>query len=247
MPDAAGQPSEPPDATQHEESGPDAATRKPSKWAWAALVLLVLIAVAIPLAHKGTLLQDDFTTPTVLREWPEDASTYAYVDGEYHVRTYAKKQDRAAYRILPTPVSGMSLAVDARIVEGSPLIAVECATVITERPASDGSAGTTKEVTGSYAFLLAPATGDYGIFSLGDNTPLSSGRVAAGGSTNRLEVGCVQGSDGTKLSLQVGDGSPIEVTDPNGQDTFKAIGLGLYSPDGGAEVAFDNLRVVKED
>jgi hypothetical protein len=218
---------------------------KPSRMAWAALGVLALLAIAIPLTHHHVLVEDDFTTPKVLRAWPETAGLFAYVDGEYLVTTVSSDASQVAYRSLPSPVSGMTIAVDVRAVLGDPIVDIECVSGIRETPSSADPSVTVKTPTDSYLFLFHPSDGGYVMASSrGGGNILSEGTAVGSG---RLTIGCVAGSDGTKLSLQVGSGPTREFTDPNGFDTFRAIGLGVakLKTSTTAEVAFDNLRALK--
>lgn len=217
--------------------------RKPSKVAWATLGLLVVGALAIPFTHDRVLVQDDFTTPEVLRVWPEDGATLAYVDGEYRVSVLSAKSTPFAVHELPHAVTGMTIAVDTRTVTGSPGVVLQCISELNDVAAPDGT--TTSHVTSSYVFLLDPSNGGrYAIGKSGDNTPLASGDLATD-SGGRLTVGCVAADGGTKLTMQEGNAQPVEVTDPQGLGSFVAIGLGAYGNSSGATVAYDNIRVVE--
>jgi hypothetical protein len=214
------------------------ATRKPTKLAWGILGVIAVAAIAIPFMHDKVLMQDDFTSPEMLREWPEDGTTLAYVDGEYRVAVPSANGTPFGVRDLPHAVSGMTIAVDARTIAGSPTTMVQCVSEV-----SPASSSGSVSVSSSYVFAFIPG-GHYVIAKVGQHTPVGSGTIATDGS-GTLTVGCLAGAGGTTLTMQVGAAAPVTATDPDGLNTFSAIALGAYSKSAGAEVSFDNLRTVE--
>ncbi len=229
-------------ATQTTES--DETARGPSRVAWAALGLLAAGALAIPFLQDDVVLSDDFSQPEVLRSWPHDPGSMAYEeDGRYHMSVAADEGFPWAYRELPIEMKGLRVDVDVEAITGRPAVAVICIYRVDE--VADPSGATAFEDRGSYTFFYDPADGgSYAIFDLNERTPLAEGVLRPGGA-GRLSVSCGTANDGegAALSMRLGDGEPIQVTDASGSEPFRGIALGAFSMSEGDEVAFDNLRV----
>ena len=216
-----------------------------SKAAWATLGLLILGALAIPFLQDDVVASDDFSGPDVLRTWPNEPSggAMSYEDGSYHIAVPSDEGFQWAYRELPSQMDDLQVEVDVEAISGHPAVAVLCLYQVDE--VSDPTGITTVEDRGSYTFFYDPAPGgSYAIFDFAEREPLAEGLLSPGG-PGRLSVRCgtSNGGSGTSLSMWLGDGEPIHVTDPNGFAAFRGIALGAFSMSGGDVVAFDNLRV----
>lgn len=217
---------------------PDRGRGGPSKLAWASLVVLGIAAIVLPFLREPVLLQDDFTTPEVLRTWPDDGSNLAYVDGEYRVTVTAAQGGAYAVRELPREVNEMSVAVDARVVSGRPVIAVDCVSEMVE------VSETGVEETAYYTFVLDPAADR---FFIADADGLIDQGSISGDVDGGIVASCQHDGSATHLRLQVGDGDAVEVTDSSGLGAFRATSLGAFAEQAGAEVAFDDLRVIERE
>jgi hypothetical protein len=227
----------PPDAPDHSDG-----QRPVSKIAWAVLAVLALGAIALALMKNDVLLKDDFTTPEVLRTWPDDGATLTYADGAYRMSVLRDDGSSSAFQELPRPVGGMTLQVNAEASQGQPVVLLECVSRMNEVASPDGADATTIEVEAGYSFVLL--SNERYLIAQGDQV-LSSGRIASDGS-DRVTAGCVgDGSGNLTLTLRLGDAEPVEVVDSDGLDSFVAVGLGVYGKSSGAAVTYDDLEVVE--
>ena len=216
-----------------------------SKIAWAVLGLLAAGALAIPFLQDDVVLSDDFSGPEVLRSWPDDLSGggLGYVDGSYHMMVMTDQGFQWAYRELPNAMENLQVEVDVEAISGRPALAVSCLYRVNEVEDQAGNASV--EDRGSYTFVYDPAAeGSFAIFDLAGQEPLAEGVLPPGGA-GRLSVSCGTSNEGggTSLSMWLGDGQPVMVTDPGGSEAFRGVALGAFSMSGGDEVAFDNFRV----
>ncbi len=213
-----------------------------SKLAWAGLGLLALGALAIPFMQDDVVLADDFSQPAVLRTWPEASGTMEYgTDGRYHMTVPSQGGFPWAYGELPNEMGSVRLDVDVEAVAGRPVIAVLCVNQIEE--VADPGGGVGVEDRGSYTFFYDPSRGGaYAIAGLDAAAPLAEGALPPGGS-GRLSVSCAVSDGGTILTMRIGDGEPVSVTDEGAAESFKGVALGTVSRKSGDEVAFDDLRV----
>jgi hypothetical protein len=233
-------PSKGPAATERPD--PSNEPRSVSKVAWGALIVLAAAAIVVPLLGDDVLLAEDFTTPEVLRTWPDDGATLTYTGDTYHVMVVADDSVSSAFQELPRTVGGLTMQVNAVAAQGNPAVILECVSEVQEVPAPNDPSVTNIEVVAGYTFVLLP-NDSYAIL-LRDEV-LSSGRIPSDGSS-RVTVGCVnEGSGGTTLTMQVGDAEPVEVTDPDGLDSFTGVGLGAYGETSGSAVSYDDLEVVE--
>lgn len=217
----------------------------PSRRTWAILAALAIAAIAAPLFRPHVLLEDDFSGPAVLRTWPDNGATLAYVDGAYHASVLTAGDSPWAYQRLTRRTGAITIDVDVDVVRGAPLVAINCVSRARETSGADG----TTQVTAStfYAFVLASDGSGYAIVASDRDQPLAVGNVSVGGGTVHLRVGCSAGGSGTRLTMRVNGGDPLTYTDSTRSDSFGGIGLGVYADTAGAEVGYDNLRVVAGD
>ena len=221
----------------------------PSTVAWAALGLLAMGALAIPFLQDDVVIADDFSQPAALRSWPNDpdGGSMGYEDGSYHMIVPSDEDLPWAYRELPSAMDAVQVEVDVEATSGRPAVAVLCIYRVGE--VEDPAGTTSVEDRGSYTFFYDPAEGgSYAIFGFAERRPLAEGTLSPGGA-GRLSVTCSTSNagGGTALSMWLGDGKPIQVTDPDGSEAFRGIALGAFSMTGGDAVTFDNLRVTLPD
>ena len=228
-----GQPAEPVTGQVEDAPAVDGSPRRPSPVAWVALGLLVVGALAFGLTRDEVLLEDDFSTPDVLRTWPYDDPSFDYDDGAYRV-TSAADGPAQAFRELPRTVDGLSLSVALRAgAVGRPLAVIDCVTDATV----DDETGVVLNQTG-YSFLVSPDESYYGIIA-GDEL-LDEGTLT--GTTSEVTVGCESDGTTTTLRIQGAGGDPVEVEHADGA-TFMGVGLGVFAPKAGAQIVYDDLRV----
>ena len=234
----AGDPSERPAGGY---SSPSEGSRSVSKFVWVALAALAIGAIAIPLMrHNVVLIEDDFTTPEVLRTWSDDGATLTYVDDAYRVSVLAGEGGTSAFHELPRTVSGVTIRVNAVANRGDAAVVLDCVSEVEDVQGPGDASATSVQYVAGYSFVLLP--GDrYAILRMDEG--LSSGRIQWDGG-GLVTAGCGDDGSGTRtLTLQVNGGDPVEVTDPDGLDTFMGVSLGAYSKSNGATVTYDDLKV----
>jgi hypothetical protein len=211
---------------------------KPSKLAWASLGVLGVAALALPFLREPVLFADDFSGPQVLRTWPEDGTNYAYGEGTYELTVLGKNDAPTAVQDLPHTVSGMTIEVDAHVSTGEGLIGADCIADYGEVDNADG----TKTLQETTAYIFAVAADGYAI---ADTTGALDSGPLSGDPTDGLTFECI--SDGSDMILRVraGDGDPVEFVDVGGGTTFRAFALSGYASKDGAEVVFDDVRVIE--
>lgn len=211
---------------------------RPPKLAWLALGVLALVAIGFALLRDNDVLfADDFNTPAALQTWPDDGSTYRYVDGEYHVTATGASNDQLfAYHELPRGVDGLELTVTVRPISGQPIPVIDCVSAATKDEQNQSV-----QVTDGYSFAFAPDANSYAI--LNGSELIDHGALTVG---SAVTIGCASSGGDTALSIS-SDGSAPIVVHQTGSRSFVGIGLGLLSTrkSGPAEVAFDDLRVTK--
>ena len=212
-----------------------------SKVVWVALAALAVGAIAIPLMRRDVvLIEDDFTTPEVLRTWSDDGATMAYVDDAYRVSVLADDGGASAFHELPRTVSGVTIQVTAEANRGDAVAVLDCVSEIEEVQKPGDASATSVQYVAGYSFVLLP-NDRYAILRMDEE--LSSGEIRWDGG-GVITAGCVGDGSGTRtLTLQVDGGEPVEVTDPDGLDTFMGMSLGAYSRSSGATVMYDDLKV----
>lgn len=222
-------------------SAPSDGSRSVSKVVWVVLAALAIGAIAIPLMrHNVVLIEDDFTTPEVLRTWSDDGATLTYVDDAYRVSVLADDGGTSAFHELPRTVGGVIIQVNAEANRRDATVVLDCVSDVEDvQGPGDGSATSVQYVAG-YSFVLLP-NDRYAILRMDEG--LSSGEIRWDGG-GVITAGCVVDGSGTRtLTLQVDGGKPVEVTDPDGLDTFMGVSLGAYSKSHGAAVTYDDLKV----
>lgn len=184
------------------------------------------------------MLAEDFTTPEVLRTWPEVEGSHDYgSDGRYHVAVASRGDFPWAYAELPTEMDGVEITIDVEAVRGNPVVALLC--IYDPFESTDPAGMTTVEDRGSFTFFYDPVLGSYAIAEL-QGPPIVEGTLEPGG--GRLSVTCASSPEGTDLAMQLGDGEPVSASTDDAR-VFQGIALGALSLEGGGEVAFDDLRV----
>jgi hypothetical protein len=215
----------------------------PGGWWWAILTLSACAAILFPLLQDPVLHAEDVSTPTPLRTWAEDGRSVAYRAGEYHILQAPGNGFPFVLHDLPRTVDGLSIAVRARVVDGSAgVIAVDCVSEFVES-APNGDGTTSIEETSYYTFLVEPSTGSFAI-ATGGGSVLREGRIPWDPADGLLMT-CVGRGEDTLLSLGSGSGTPIAAVDENGIQDFRAISLGVTGKGSSAHIAFDDLRVTE--
>lgn len=218
--------------------GTEPTTPVVSKKAWVVLLLLTSAAIVIPVwPVSGVVFEDDFSGPTVLREWPE-GPRMRYEEGAYHLSAVTDEEPTLAAVPLDTQLSGMEIELDVESVQGQPAVVVGCLS------GADGPRGVDLQGVQAYSFILVPDTGEYAIVSP-DGRRLAQGRVSSGTPIGHIAARCVYGREQrvTVLTMSVNEEPAVRCEDPQGFGPFDGVGFGILTDSPPAEAAFDDLRV----
>ena len=241
-------PSPSPEASAGDEGPDEGARYRPPRWAWLILVGLASAAVVVPAlaVDRSVVFADDFSGSSKLGRWTEDADpsgSMGYRDGVYRISVTQAGQ-LGSFTELGGTHGSIRIEVDAAMTSGSGGLSILCTSdieSITEnRPGAGGD---------YYDFFLAFSADGYAILR-SDNlqSPLAVSQDAQGvlrDGVNRVGVECVgaAANDPARLSLTINGKPVLEYLDHTGVASFDGVGLTVYSEDGAAEAAFDNIKV----
>lgn len=215
-------------------------------------IVVLLVASFRPAADSGgegtVLFRDDFSGTEETSRWLEAADANGSMgtqDGRYRIAVAGRGELQSIARLERAEPS-LRIEVDGTMVGGSGGLSVLC---VSELSGASGAITSPDDRGVYYDFFLSFADGAYAILSSADpRSPLlaeddTSGLLREG--PNRIVVVCSGAAAGgpAELSLTINEEEVLTYADPRGAADFRAVGLTVYSEDGPAEAAFDDVAV----
>jgi hypothetical protein len=195
----------------------------------------------VPVAPPVIFLQDDFSKPEPDRWLVRRTSgvTYAFRKGAYRMWVRHPRPNHPEYSLTPFggKVSDLRLEVDVREQAGGKGFEVMGTVCVANRNA------------GGYFFGIGPHDGLYSIEKIksGSFTILEEGHgsksIQGLKRKNHIRGECIGGTKNraTRLRLFVNGHQVAEARDEHGWESFRGVGLVVFSVKGGTDVYFDNL------
>jgi hypothetical protein len=219
--------------------------------ALAALVAIVIVAFGgspTPSGRGVVLFRDDFDDTSEPSRWlrAEDAiGSMGASDGSYKMAVVDGGELQSIAQ-LDAPESSVRVEVDGTMLSGTGGLSVLC---VAEVPGSPDAVTSSGDGGVYYDFYLAFSQDGYALFSSTQTDgPLDARSDDAGvlrEGANRIVVRCAGGATGggATLSLTVNGREVLTYADPEGAETFRAVGFALFSEEGPAEAEFDDVTV----
>jgi hypothetical protein len=206
-------------------------------------------AVVVPAlaVDKSVVFADDFSGSSKLGRWSDQADasgSMGYRDGVYRI-SVSRPGQLGSFTELGATHGSIRVEVDASMTSGSGGLSILCTSDI-RSITEEGGSGPAGDY---YDFFLAFSADGYAILRSDDlATPLAVSQDTQGvlrDGVNRVEVECggAAASDPARLTLTINGKQVLEYLDHTGVASFDGIGLTVYSEQGGAEAAFDNIKV----
>jgi hypothetical protein len=235
---------------------PDIPARGHRARIWIALIvavaaltaLAVIVVVSFGPSGGGVLFRDDFSSSTGSSRWlvaSDETGSMGPSGGTYRIEVVDGGELQSIAR-LDAPESSVSVQVDGTMLRGTGGFSVLC---VSEVPGSPGGITSSGDRGVYYDFYLSFAQGGYALFSSTERGgPLDAREDGAGvlrEGSNRVVARCEGAGPGggSSLTLSVNGQQVLSVVDPDGAETFRAVGLSLFSEDGPAAAAFDDVVV----